>query len=81
MVVRMAGAMSLVAFALCLVVGGLEANNPFGTVVQRALIAMLGTLVIGLAVGSAFQAMLKENLSSEEQKLKKPPESPVVADR
>lgn len=81
MIVRIAGTLSLVAFALCLVVGGLEAHNPFGTTVERALIAMLSTLVIGLFVGYGFDVLLKENLAQEAEKLKQSSESPAVADR
>lgn len=73
MVIRMAAALALVAFAMCLVIGALEAGNPFGTTVKRALIAMAGTLVIGLLVGAAFHAMLRENLRTEEQRLRTPP--------
>lgn len=81
MAVRIAAVMSLVAFALCVVVGAFEADNPFGTTVGRALTAMLVTLVIGLVVGKAFQATLKENLKSEEKRLKNPPGGPAVEDR
>lgn len=81
MVARIAGVLSLVAFALCLVVGAVEAHNPFDTTVKRALTAMVATLFIGLAVGYGFQVLLREHLSQEEEKLKKPPESPAAADR
>lgn len=66
---RIAGALALVAFAVCLC-SGATANNPFGTVVARALLAMLVTLVIGLLVGSMAQKMLDENLKTNEEKLK-----------
>lgn len=72
MVVRMAAVNSLLAFALCLLVGAFEADNPFTTTVRRALLAMLATLVIGLLIGAVFQAMLRENLQHEEQRLKGP---------
>jgi NhaP-type Na+/H+ or K+/H+ antiporter len=81
MILRMAGSLSLVAFALCLVVGGLEAHNPFGTTVQRALTAMVSTLVIGLFVGYGFSVLLKENLEQEAERLKNSSESPTAADR
>jgi len=71
MIVRIAAAMSLIAFAICLLIGGLEADNGFTTVVGRALAAMAVTLVIGLIVGSMAQRMLDENLKAEEEKLKK----------
>ena len=81
MVYRLAGAAALVVFALCLVVGGLEAHNPFHTTVQRALAAMVGTLVIGLIIGLGFQTMLNENLAQEAKKLEKTTDSPVSVDR
>jgi ABC-type nickel/cobalt efflux system permease component RcnA len=81
MIVRMAAVMALVAFALCVVVGMVEADNPFGTTVQRALVAMAGTMVIGLGVGWCFRQMMKESLSQAEKKLKEPPASPAAGDR
>jgi NhaP-type Na+/H+ or K+/H+ antiporter len=71
MVNRIASSLALVAFAACLVAGGIQSGNPFSTVVLRALLAMGGTYVIGLAVGWAAQRMLEENLRSEEQRLRK----------
>jgi hypothetical protein len=59
---RMAATLSLIVFALCLVVGGLRAGNPFGTTVLRALAAMAGTFVVGLVVGVMAQVMLKESI-------------------
>ena len=61
---RMAGTLSLIVFALCLVVGGLRAGNPFGTTVMRALAAMGGTFVIGLVVGVMAEIMLKESVAA-----------------
>ena len=61
--------MSLVVFALCVAIGA-GAGNPFGTVVLRALLAMLATLVIGLALGAMAQRMLDENVAVEEGKIK-----------
>jgi len=66
---RIASALSLLVFALCLVIG-IEAGNPFGTVVSRALLAMLVTLVIGLILGAMAQKILDENLKIDEEKLK-----------
>ncbi len=45
-------ALPCIVFAVCLVVGGLEADNTFATTVERALMAMMATLVIGLVVGA-----------------------------
>ena len=66
----MAATMSLLVFAVCLIVGGLQAGNTFTTCVIRALVAMAGTFVIGLIVGAMGQKMLDENLTLEEKKEK-----------
>ena len=63
---RIAAAMSLIAFAVCLV-AGLEADNPLGTILARSLVAMAGTLVVGLVVGAMAQKMLDEHLASTRQ--------------
>jgi hypothetical protein len=65
---RLAAVMALLAFALCLLVGGLGAGNPFGTAVVRALAAMAGTFVIGLIVGHMGQKMIEENLKTAKEK-------------
>jgi len=61
---RLAGILSLIVFALCLVIGGLQAGNPFGTTVLRALAAMAGTFVIGLILGVMAEIMLKESVAT-----------------
>ena len=71
MALRIASIMSVIAFAVCLVVGGIASDNPFTTAVSRALVAMIGTLAVGLVVGWMAQKMLDENLSSAEEKIKK----------
>jgi len=81
MVKRIAGVMSLIAFAVCLVAGGIEAGNPFSTTVLRALAAMGGTMVIGLLVGAMAKAMIEENLKFEQEKLKKSSAPPGANDR
>jgi len=60
---RLAAALSLLVFALCLLIGGLQAGNPFGTTVMRALAAMAGTFVIGLVIGVMAEIMLKESVA------------------
>jgi NhaP-type Na+/H+ or K+/H+ antiporter len=60
---RLAGAMSLVVFAACLV-AGIAADNTLATTIGRALIGMAGTLVVGLVIGAMAQKMLDENLAS-----------------
>jgi hypothetical protein len=81
MVSRIAAVASLIAFTVCMVVGGLEADNTFITTVERALTAMMATLVIGLVVGVMARKMLEENLKSQEEKLKKGYSSPTQSDR
>jgi hypothetical protein len=66
---RIAATLSLIAFAVCLLIGAFEAENTFSTVVQRALAAMIVTLVVGLIVGAMAQKMLDENLKPHEEKL------------
>lgn len=68
---RIAVVMSLTVFVACLFIGGFDAKNTFGTTVWRALLAMAGTLVIGLVVGVAAEKMLDENLKDQEKKLQK----------
>jgi hypothetical protein len=75
--------MSLIAFAICLVVGGLGAENPFSTTVGRALEAMFATFVLGALVGAMIRKMLDESLVVEEKNISKksgPPQA-RVADR
>ncbi|MGA3068234.1 MAG: hypothetical protein ABSF29_15425 [Tepidisphaeraceae bacterium] len=73
--------MALLVFAVCLVVGGLEADNSFATTVERAIVAMLATLVIGLIIGTMAQKMIDENLESEAEKLKKSSSPTTPSDR
>jgi hypothetical protein len=80
MIRRIAGAMSMLVFAVCLVTGT-QAGNTFGTTISRALIAMAVTLVIGLVVGAMAQAMLNENIGAEEKKLKNNAANPATSDR
>jgi len=61
---RIAAICSLLAFSLSVIVG-IEAGNSFATTVQRALIAMVGTLVIGLVIGTMLHRMIEENLQNE----------------
>lgn len=66
---RIAVALALVVFVVCLL-AGLAADNPFDTVVMRATLGMLATLVIGLVLGAMAQKMLEENLKVEREKIK-----------
>jgi hypothetical protein len=78
---RIASIMALIAFALCLLIGVVQAQNSFGTTVVRALGAMLATFVIGLIVGMMAQKMLDENLRGVEEKLKNEETKPQPSDR
>jgi uncharacterized protein YneF (UPF0154 family) len=66
---RIAASLALIVFTVCLCVG-LDAGNPFATVLSRALLAMVVTLVIGLIVGAMAQKMLDENLHANAEKSK-----------
>ncbi len=68
---RLAASLALLVFAVCLVEGGIRAGNSFSTTVLRALLAMAGTYCVGLVVGWAGQRMVRENLQSEEERLRK----------
>lgn len=70
---RMAAAMSMIVFAVCLL-AGLAAGNSPATILYKALVAMVGTLVIGLLVGAMAQKMLDENIKGL-----KPPDTPPQA--
>ncbi len=62
---RVAAILALIAFAMCLVIGGLQADNPFTTTVTRALLAMVGTFVLGLILGSMGQRMVSDKPPEE----------------
>ena len=63
---RLAVAVALVVFAVC-VLAGMEAGNTFAETVRRALIGMFVTMVIGLVVGVMAQKMLDENAKQLEK--------------
>ena len=73
---RMAAALALVVFAVC-VIAGLNAGNSFETVLTKALLAMAATFVVGLVVGGMAQKMLDENLAAEAAKPAQDPAKPV----
>jgi len=76
MVRRIAGSLSLLAFAICLV-AGLAAKNSTATILANALLAMGVTFVVGLVVGAMAQKMLDENVAAEAAKAS--PASPAAA--
>jgi putative effector of murein hydrolase LrgA (UPF0299 family) len=78
---RLAGALALLVFALCLVIGVMQAGNTFTTAVWRALVAMAGTFVIGLITGAMAQKVLNDNADSEAEKLKQNEVKSVMEDR
>ena len=75
MVHRIAASLALLVFAVCLIESGLRAGNSFSTTVTRALLGMAVTYCVGLVVGWAAHSMVRENLRTEEEKLKKIQES------
>lgn len=64
---RLAVAVALLVFAVCLV-SGIAADNTFAETVRRALIGMFVTLVVGLIVGAMGQKMLEESVAAPGQK-------------
>ena len=60
--------MGLMSFVVCLIVGTFQADNPFTTTVSRALVALVGTMCVGMLVGMMAQKMLDENLKGAEAK-------------
>lgn len=65
---RLAGILAVIAFAMCLLVGAFEADNPFTTCVYRSLIAMFWTYVVGYLVGIAAERMVAEHVVGLEKK-------------
>ena len=63
MVRRIAACLALVAFAVCILMG-LQAGNPFSSVVGKALVALVVTFGVGLVVGAMAQKMLDENVAA-----------------
>lgn len=81
MATRIATSMSLVVFAICLLIGGVATGNPFTTTVVRALVAMVCTFIIGMVIGAMAQKMLDENMKNEEDKLKENEANNAATDR
>jgi hypothetical protein len=59
----MAGCFALAAFAVAIVFG-LAAGNPAGSVLSRALIAMLACYPLGLGVGLVAQHLVREHIEA-----------------
>jgi NhaP-type Na+/H+ or K+/H+ antiporter len=78
---RIAAVLGLLAFATCLVVGAFQADNTLETTVWRALVALAGTVAIGLVIGWMAQRMLDEHMVLEEKNLKNSAAKSVTEDR
>ena len=60
---RLASSLAILAFDICVMMG-IAAENTFATTIERALGAMVVTLVVGLVVGAMAQKMLDESIES-----------------
>ncbi|MGH7178272.1 MAG: hypothetical protein ACREJC_12905 [Tepidisphaeraceae bacterium] len=78
---RIGAILSLIAFAMCLLVGVFEADNPMSTVLLRALAALVVMYFVGVIVGVMAQKMLEEKLRDESGKLKDSEAEASAADR
>lgn len=74
---RVAAVLGLVAFAYTLLAGLVQTDNAFTTIVLRAIVAMLGTVVVGYILGWIAQAMLNENVRAAEEQLRKEAEPEI----
>ena len=67
---------SFLTVAICLI-AGLESGNSMSTILSRALVAMLGTLVISLIVGTMAEKMVQENVARREKELRQAGDMPA----
>ena len=67
MVRKVAAALALVMFAVC-VGAGLTAGNTFSTILSNALLGMGAAFGVGLVVGAMAQKMLDESLAADAKK-------------
>jgi NhaP-type Na+/H+ or K+/H+ antiporter len=77
---RLAAAVALLAFVVCLIVGRVQAQNDFATTVTRALYAMLATFAVGWVVGLAGQRMVDETVPKAPPVEKNEEKSAGIAD-
>lgn len=77
---KIAAAMSVLVFAMCLLCG-VAAHNSFELILVRALEAMFATLVTGMVIGLMAQKMLEENLAQIAKKSELSEAKPPSADR
>ena len=66
---RIAGCLSLLCFAACLLAGGFGGGASFAEVVGRSLWALAFTFVLGLILGTMAERMLDESLRAEAERL------------
>ena len=71
---RIAACLALVAFAVC-ILSGLQAGNPFSSVVGKALVALAVTFGVGLVIGAMAQRMLDENVGKTAENVAAPKNS------
>lgn len=77
---RIAVALALTAFALCLVMG-IMAENDIGTSIWRGLQAMFVTFFVALILGAMAERMLNENLSAYEKNAENSQSNSSASDR
>lgn len=77
---KIAAALALLVFAICLLCG-VAAHNSFEEVLVRALEAMFATLVVGLIIGAMAQKMIEENIAQIAKKSEVSEAKPTAADR
>jgi hypothetical protein len=77
---KIAAALSLLVFAMCLLCG-VAAQNSFSETLTRALEGMFATLVIGMIIGAMAQKMLDENLAQIAKKSELSEAKPPTPDR
>ena len=77
---RLAVAVALLAFTVC-VICGMAAENSFAETLRRALIAMFVTLAVALIVGFMGQKMLEENVKTLMKKSEVSETKPEPKDR
>ncbi len=69
MAARIAGTLSLIAFACCLMAGVLVGDNTLETAVLRALVGLGVTFIVGFVVGLMAERMVRESLDRDAAKL------------
>lgn len=73
---KIAGILSLLAFAISLLVGAFDAQNSLVTIIWRAVLMMGMALVVGYVVGLMAETMLSHHLSDLKNNFGKKTEEP-----